>query len=220
MTLEQAQAHLNTVSQRLTESYRETNTGWGVHLVTLQEQMVGATRPSLLLLLGAVAFVLLIACANVANLLLARATARQKEIAVRTALGASRWRIIRQLLTESILLSTAGGAIGLLLSLWLTKLLIAVSPPNTPRFEEIHPDARVFLFTLALAVLTGLIFGLMPALQASRVNLNDRLKEGGRSGEGSRHNRARNLMMVVGSGVVVHTAGRRRFAHQEFHAPA
>ena len=197
VTLEQAQAHLNTISQRLTESYRDTNTGWGVQLVTLQEQMVGATRPSLLLLLGAVAFVLLIACANVANLLLTRATARQKEIAVRTALGASRLRIIRQLLTESMLLSTIGGALGLLLSLWLTKLLIAVSPPNSPRFEEIRPDARVFMFTLALAVLTGLFFGLMPALQASRVNLNDRLKEGGRTGEGSRHNRARNLMMVA-----------------------
>jgi putative ABC transport system permease protein len=221
VTLPQAQAQMDTINQRLAETYRETNTGAGVRLATLQESLVGGTRASLLLLLGAVAFVLLIACANVANLLLARATARQKEIAVRAALGASRWRIIRQLLTESVLLSTVGGGIGLLLSLWLTKLLIAVSPPNSPRFDEIRPDARVFLFTLALAVITGLFFGLAPALQASRINLNERLKEGGRTGaSGSSHNRMRSLMMVsevalsfmllVGAGLLIKSFMRLR----------
>ena len=220
VTLVQAQAQLNTINQRLAQTYRETNTGWTVRLTTLQDRLVGGTRSSLLLLLGAVAFVLLIACANVANLLLARATGRQKEIAVRTALGASRSRVIRQLLTESVLLSTVGGAIGLLLSLWLTKLLIAVSPPNSPRFDEIRPDTRVFLFTLALAVLTGLVFGLAPALQASRINLNERLKEGGRMGGGSSHNRVRSMMMVsevalsfvllVGAGLLIKSFMRLR----------
>ncbi|HEV7797719.1 MAG TPA: ABC transporter permease [Pyrinomonadaceae bacterium] len=221
VTLGQAQAQMDTINQRLAQTYRETNTGWGVRLVNLQERLVGGMRSSLLLLLGAVAFVLLIACANVANLLLARATARQKEIAVRTALGASRWRIIRQLLTESLLLSTVGGGIGLLLSVWLTKLLIAVSPPNSPRFDEIRPDTRVFLFTFALAVITGLVFGAAPALQASRVNLNERLKEGGRAGgSGSTHNGMRSLMMVsevalsfmllVGAGLLIKSFMRLR----------
>jgi putative ABC transport system permease protein len=197
VTLSQAQAEIDTINQRLAQSYGETNSGWSARLTNLRESLVGATRASLLILLGAVAFVLLIACANVANLLLARASVRQKEIAVRTALGASRSRIIRQLLTESLLLSTIGGGIGLLLSLWLTKLLIKVSPQNTPRLDEIRLDARVFVFTFALAVITGLIFGLAPALQAARINLNERLKEGGRSGgTGASHNRVRSLMMV------------------------
>lgn len=192
----QAQAQLDSINQRLAQNYVETNTGWSAQVTNLRERMVGEMRPALLILLGAVAFVLLIACANVANLLLARATVRQKEIAVRTALGASRWRIIRQLLTESVLLSLIGGGIGLLLSLWLTKLLIAISPPNSPRFDEISPDARVFAFTLGLTVLTGIIFGLAPALQASRIDLNERLKDAGRSSGGSGHNRVRSLMMV------------------------
>ncbi len=221
VTLEQAQAEMDTINQRLAQAYNETNSSWGVHLATLQERMVGRTRASLLLLLGAVAFVLLIACANVANLLLARASARQKELAVRTALGASRWRIVRQLLTESLLLSTVSGGLGLLLSLWLTKLFIAVSPPNSPRFDEIRPDTRVFVFTLALAVITGLVFGVAPALQASRINLNERLKDGGRTGvAGSGHNRMRSLIMVsevalsfmllVGAGLLIKSFMRLR----------
>lgn len=217
----QAQAQMDTINLRLAQAYDETNNGWTVRVTNLRERLVGSMRLSLLVLLGAVAFVLLIACANVANLLLARATVRAKEIALRTALGASRWRIIRQLLTESLLLSSVGGGIGLLLSLWLTKLLIAVSPPNTPRFDEIKPDARVFVFTLALAIITGVIFGLTPALQASRVDLNERLKEGGRSGSaGAGHNRLRSLMMVseialsfmllVGAGLLIKSFARLR----------
>jgi predicted permease len=169
VTLPQAQAQMDTINQRLAQSYAETNTGWSARVIGLQESLVGSMRKSLLVLLGAIALVLLIACANVANLLLARATARQKEIALRTALGASRWRVIRQLLTESVLLSLVGGAVGLMLSVWLTKLLISISPTNTPRLDEIRPDARVFAFTLGLTVLTGFIFGLAPALQVNDV---------------------------------------------------
>src|ERR1041384_5121424 len=196
-TIEQARAELDAINQHLAQDYAETNTGWSVKVTNLRESMVGSMRASLLVLLGAVAFVLLIACAHVANLLLARATARQREIAVRTALGASRLRIVRQLLTESVMLAVVGGALGLLLSVWLTDLLIALSPANSPRFNEIKPDARVFAFTLVITIITGLIFGLAPALRASRPDLNEALKEGGRTGaEGARRNRLRSLLMV------------------------
>jgi putative ABC transport system permease protein len=194
----QAQADLDTINQRLTQAYRETNTGWSVRIMKLQDQLVGNVRSSLLILLCAVAFVLLIACANIANLLLARGTLRQKEIAVRTALGASRFRIVRQLLTESVMLSMAGGVLGIILSFWLTKLLIAISPPNSPRFDEIRPDARVILFTVGLTVITSLIFGLFPALQASRLDQTEGLKEGGRGNAGgARSNRLRGALMVA-----------------------
>jgi putative ABC transport system permease protein len=197
VTVAQAQAQMDTINQSLAAEYDETNRGSGVRVTELREQLVGNLRPTLLVLLGAVAFVLLIGCANVANLLLARATSRRKEIAVRTALGASRARIARQLLTESFLLSLAGGAAGLLLSVWMTDLFVAVSPANSPRFGEIKPDARVFLFTLAVTLVTGLIFGLAPAFQASQADLNETLKEGGRSGsEGARRNRVRSLLVV------------------------
>src|SRR5437667_2303943 len=197
-TVSQAQVQMDTINQRLAQSYNETNSGWGIRVTKLQERLVGDVRLSLLVLLGAVAFVLLIACANIANLLLARSTARRKEIAVRTALGASRLRIIRQLLTESLLLSFLGGALGLVFSVWLTRLLIAISPPNTPRFDEIRPDARVFIFTITLAVVTGLVFGLAPALQASRSDLTEGLKEGLRGNAGgARSNRLRGLLMVA-----------------------
>ena len=194
----QAKAQLDTINQRLSQSYHETNSGWTVTVSRLQDRLVSDVRLSLLVLLCAVAFVLLIACANIANLLLARASSRKKEMAVRTALGASRLRIIRQLLTESLLLSFFGGGLGLLLSFWLTRLLIAVSPANTPRFDEIRPDTRVFIFTIALTLFTGLIFGLAPALQASRLDQSEGLKEGSRGNAGgARSNRVRSMLMVA-----------------------
>jgi putative ABC transport system permease protein len=192
-----AQAELDAVNARLAQGYSETNSGWGVKLTYLRERLVGNMRTPLLVILGAVALVLLIACGNVANLLLARAASRSKEFALRDALGASRARIVRQLLTESLLLSLAGGAVGVLISLWLTQLLVGLLPAGMPRLEEVRPDARLFGFALAVSILTGLLFGLAPALQASRGDLNETLKEGGRTGAGgARRNRARSLLIV------------------------
>ncbi len=196
-SMSQAQIELDTINQRLAQSYVETNSGWGVRLTELRERMVRNLRPSLLILLGAVGFVLLIACANVANLLLARAAARQKEIALRMAIGASRSRVVRQLLTESVLLSVVSGLLGFALSIWLIKLLIAITPPNTPRMDEIGIDMRVFAFTLTVTVLSGILFGLFPALQTSRPNLNEMLKDtGARGSESGGRNRVGSLLIV------------------------
>jgi putative ABC transport system permease protein len=197
VTLGQAQAEMSTISSRLAEQYSEKNAGHGVKLELLHDVIVGDISTALFVLLGAVGFVLLIACANIANLLLARAGARQREIAIRTALGASRGRVIRQLLTESVFLSVIGGTAGVLIALWGVPALIALSPGTIPREHEIHIDFRVAGFALLISVLTGVIFGLAPALQVSRPNLSDSLKESGRTTAGVQRNRLRSSLVVL-----------------------
>jgi putative ABC transport system permease protein len=179
VTLAQAQAEMKAIGARIAQSYPNDDKGHNPTLIPLLEQMVGGIRTALMVLLGAVGFVLLIACANVANLLLARSLARSKEIAVRAALGASRGRLIRQLLTESLLLAVLGGVAGLMLAYWLVQLLIAIGPATIPRLGEVHIDGRALSFTAALVLLASFLFGLVPALRVSRPDLNEALKEGG-----------------------------------------
>jgi putative ABC transport system permease protein len=179
---EQAQAEMDTIASHLAQAYPKTNEGMGARVDTLQEGVVGWAQSRLLVLFGAVCFVLLIACANVAILMLVRASTRQKEIAIRASLGAGRARIVRQLLTESALLAFLGGALGLLLASWGLDLLVAFSPGGIPRLDEVAIDSRIFAFTLLVALATGLLFGLAPALTVTKLDLNESLKEGGRPG--------------------------------------
>ncbi|HTF36942.1 MAG TPA: ABC transporter permease, partial [Blastocatellia bacterium] len=195
-TTEQAQAELSAISYR-SNPRPAVDQRLDAQVIPLHRNLVGDVRSALLVLLGAVGFVLLIACANVANLLLARAATRQREMAIRAALGASRRRMIRQLLTESVLLALIGGVIGLLLALWGTDAMVALSPADLPRLEEIGVDISVLGFTLVTSLLTGIVFGLAPAWQSSKSDLNEALKESGRSStSGFARRRLRNMLVV------------------------
>jgi putative ABC transport system permease protein len=215
VTLAQAQGEMNTIASRIEQLYPESK-GWGVALVQLHDQVVKYTRPALFVLLSAVALVLVIGCANVANLLLVRATGRESETAIRTALGASRAQIVRQFLVESSLLSIIGATLGLVLASWGSQILVRLTPPDTARVDGVGINGLVLLFTVVIALGTGIAFGLAPALSASRPNLNEALKEGGRgASRGAKGRRLRDALVVcefglalallVGAGLMIKT---------------
>ncbi len=196
VTMAQAQADLDIIAQHLGEQYPATNAGWSTRLQPLQEVLVGDVRPALLILLGAAGIVLLIGCANVANLLLARATGRAREFAVRRAIGARNARLVRQLLTESLILALAGGLFAILLAVWSISLLHLLPPDTIPRLDEIRLDTPVFIFTAVLSILTGILFGMAPAMQTARGDLQETLKEGGRTSTGSARHALRSILVV------------------------
>jgi putative ABC transport system permease protein len=201
VTAAQAQSELSVIAKRIERENAQSHAGTTLKLIPLQEQVVGQVKPVLMVLLAAVGFVLLIACANVASLLLTRSLARQKEVAIRAALGASRWRVIRQLLTESVLLSVAGGLAGLLIAYWGISGVVAILPDTQlnalPFLRSLHIDRSILLFSFGLSLLTGIVFGLAPALQSSRPDLNEVLKEGGRNTAGGSGHRLRSALVMT-----------------------
>jgi putative ABC transport system permease protein len=198
VSVAQARAELTVIADQLARQYPDPQKGWGIFMMPLQDYLVRDVKPVLYTLLGAVGCVLLIACANLANLLLARATARHREISIRAALGAGRGRLIRQLLTESVVLALCGGAAGVLLARWGLDTLLALAPTSLPRITEIHLDSGVLFFSLALSVVTGLVFGIAPAWLAARTDMNEALKQGSRgSTEGGARGRLRSALVVV-----------------------
>jgi putative ABC transport system permease protein len=203
VTQEQAQGEMNTIASRLERTYPEFDTGWGAKVIPLNTQLTGDVRPALLMLLASVGFVLLIACANVATLLLARAASRQKELAIRGALGAGRWRLIRQLLTESLLLSGLGGILGVVLAVWSIGGLLSLAPRNLIAVEKVTLNTTVLIFSLGVSILTGLLFGLAPAFITSRHNLNNALKDAGKGVTGGNHKRANSIFVVVEVGLAL-----------------
>ena len=198
VTVGEARAELELIAAQLTNQHPDSNRGWGVFMMPMQDYSVRDVKPALYTLLGAVGCILLIACANLANLLLARATARHREISIRAALGAGRGRIIRQLLTESVLLAICGGAAGIVLAKWGLDALLALAPTNLPRSGEIRLDSGILLFSLGLSIVTGILFGLAPAWLAARVDVNEALKQGTRgSTEGGVRGRLRGALVVI-----------------------
>lgn len=197
----QALSELSVIAKRIEQEHNESHAGTAVKLVPLQEEFVGQVKPILLVLLAAVGFVLLIACANVASLLLTRSLARQKEVAIRSALGANRWRVVRQLLTESMLLAIVGGAVGLLIAYWGVDALVATLPDNQlsslPFLKSLRIDPGILAFSFGLSLLTGIVFGLAPAIQSSRPDLNEVLKEGGRTTAGGARHRLRSVFVAT-----------------------
>jgi putative ABC transport system permease protein len=196
VSIKEAQAEMDAISEELSRQYPKDNAGYRVSIASLQDSLVGGVRPALLVFLTAVGFVLLIACANVANLLLARSTTRRKEFAIRTALGASRASLIRQSLSEAIVLALVAGLIGVLVAIWLVDLFVAINPGNIPRVDQVKLDLRVAAFAVSLSMLTGVIFGLAPAIVSSRVNLVQHLKEGQRGSAIGLGSRLRALFVV------------------------